>query len=315
MVFLILAIFLYSQNHWVKTTNISFTDNTLNATESNKIKNAMETYKIKNETETDKIRDNTKTDKIKNNMETNKIKIVQISDLHGNLLSKNNDKLVKQIKDQVADVIVVTGDFIDQKTKNLRDMASLMNRLNKLCPLIYIPGNHEYWLEDMSEWEKELSLFGLEMTQNRTKTIQIRNSSISILGLDEAAIAIGCEEQKNLFRNLSEKSGIKIVLSHYPENFAMMGESSYKNYLFNIQFSGHAHGGQIFIPFVGGLYAPGQGFLPKYYKGVYRSDNSSDPNLLSNNPVMVVNRGLGNSIIPQRIFNRPEIIVTTINVN
>ena len=65
---------------------------------------------------------------------------------------------------------------------------------------------------------------------------------------------------------------------------------------------GHSHGGQVRIPFIGGLVAPDQGLFPKYTSGYYTKDEST----------MYVSRGLGNSIIPIRIFNRPEIIVVTL---
>ena len=70
----------------------------------------------------------------------------------------------------------------------------------------------------------------------------------------------------------------------------------------DLVFSGHAHGGQVRLPFIGGLYAPGQGLFPKYTRGIYKQNNTS----------MVVSRGLGNSIFPIRVFNRPELVVVTL---
>ena len=89
----------------------------------------------------------------------------------------------------------------------------------------------------------------------------------------------------------------KLLLSHRPEQFEVYVERG-----IDVVFSGHAHGGQFRIPGLGGLVAPGQGFFPTYTSGIYNKGDSR----------MVVSRGLGNSIIPIRIFNRPEIVVVTL---
>ena len=63
-------------------------------------------------------------------------------------------------------------------------------------------------------------------------------------------------------------------------------------------FSGHAHGGQVRLPFIGGIIAPGQGFFPEYTEGAHVKDNTT----------MYISRGLGNSICPLRLFNYPEVV-------
>jgi hypothetical protein len=90
---------------------------------------------------------------------------------------------------------------------------------------------------------------------------------------------------------------LKILLAHRPELFSVYGE-----YDVDLVLSGHTHGGQIRLPFLGGLIAPSQGFFPKYTSGTYKFGNMT----------VVINRGLGNSVVPQRIFNRPEIILITL---
>ena len=105
-----------------------------------------------------------------------------------------------------------------------------------------------------------------------------------------------------LFNSLEKQEGIKLVLCHYPENFKAIGNKSYYNYKFDVMFSGHAHGGQFRLPFIGGLYAPAQGILPKYTAGYHEGKNNG----------LIISRGLGNSGFPLRLFNRPEIVVLTI---
>ena len=105
-----------------------------------------------------------------------------------------------------------------------------------------------------------------------------------------------------IFQEFAKLPGIKLVLCHYPENFKAIGDKSYYKYKFDLMFSGHAHGGQFRLPFVGGLYAPGQGILPKYAGGMYDLKHTK----------MIVNRGIGNSAFPFRLNNRPEIVVVTL---
>lgn len=88
--------------------------------------------------------------------------------------------------------------------------------------------------------------------------------------------------------------GFCILISHRPEFF-----NEYVATGVDLVLSGHTHGGQFRIPFVGGLVAPHQGFFPKYDVGMYTENNTS----------MIVSRGIGNSIIPIRFNNRPEVIV------
>ena len=90
----------------------------------------------------------------------------------------------------------------------------------------------------------------------------------------------------------------KILLAHRPKMFPL-----YSEYGFDLVLSGHAHGGQVRLPFADGLIAPNQGFFPEYTSGEYKRGNCT----------MIVSRGLGNSIIPQRLFNHPEIVVLTLS--
>ena len=144
-------------------------------------------------------------------------------------------------------------------------------------------------------------------------TIKIKDNIINILGLVEKRVDKGemfyskinsryeIENVDSLFRKLENLIGIKIVLSHYPENYEYVGGYSYSKYNFDIMFSGHAHGGQFILPGLGGVFAPGQGLFPKYYKGIYGKKNK-----------LVVSRGLGNSGFPLRLFNRPDLVIVDI---
>lgn len=238
-----------------------------------------------------------------------KVKIVHISDLHSKVFGRNNRVLVKKILKLKPDLILVTGDLIDTSGVNIDDMLELLKTLTLKAPTYYILGNHENRLKNQNEFIKKIKNSGIKLLINEIESKNIKGNNFNILGINENQGSyqnyierrLGKYSYKNyseLFNKLEEKSGVKIVLSHYPENFSLIGEASYNKYNFDIMFSGHAHGGQFIIPFIGGLYAPGQGIFPKYFSGLYEEKNS-----------LIVSRGLGPSRFPLRLFNRPEIIL------
>ena len=107
-------------------------------------------------------------------------------------------------------------------------------------------------------------------------------------------------EYEDLKMGLAE-AGVNVLedqISHRPELFDLYVETE-----MDLVFSGHAHGGQFRLPFIGGLVAPNQGFFPKYDAGLFSVDSTN----------MIVSRGVGNSIIPIRFNNRPEIVVAVLN--
>lgn len=229
-------------------------------------------------------------------------KIVQLSDLHSKAFG---DVLVEKVKEINPDIIVFTGDLVDAKKYDEQTSLVLMENLVEIAPVYYVTGNHEWWSGKYENLESKLENSGVYVLRNVAEELTIDNDSIQIIGVDDPAKAnIGNAEQsileegiKNAIAGL-EKDRFSILLSHRPEMFSL-----YTQYEFDLVFSGHAHGGQVRIPFVGGLVAPNQGFFPKYTEGAHT---------FLENTTMIVNRGLGNSIIPLRVFNRPEIIVVTL---
>lgn len=229
-------------------------------------------------------------------------KIVQLSDLHSKSFG---DVLVEKVQKINPDIIVFTGDLVDSKKYDEQTSLALMKNLVEVAPVYYVTGNHEWWSGEYENLESKLIDTGVYVLRNTAEDITINNDTIQIFGVDDPAKAnIGYAEQSILEEDIQntitrlEKDRFSILLSHRPEMFYL-----YAQYEFDLVFSGHAHGGQVRIPFVGGLVAPNQGFFPKYTEGAHTSDGTT----------MVVNRGLGNSIIPLRIFNRPEIIAVTLH--
>lgn len=254
------------------------------------------------------------TSKIKINCNIkNSIRMVQISDLHSKEFGKNNKRLYKSILSNNPDFVVATGDIINSNMKNIDKIVRFLGDLNKYTAVFYIPGNNEMRCEALEEIIYKLKKEKIYVLENEIISIDIHNEKINILGLVEERIDRGefinhkakskyiYKDAHKLFKELDNKNGLKIVLSHYPENFNAIGKESYSKYKFDLMLSGHAHGGQFILPFIGGLFAPGQGVLPKYYNGLYEDKNK-----------LIVSRGLGNSGFPIRLFNRPNLVVVDI---
>lgn len=239
----------------------------------------------------------------------NNYRILQISDLHGKEFGKSNKTLISKIKKISPNIIVLTGDLINSTDYNEKAFLNLIDELIDICPVYFVTGNHEMNLTECQSMDRKLEERNVTVLRNAPVTIHKNGDSILLLGLDDPQLLYKSENEQNK-RVLSEeldniinadnKNMFKILLSHRPEQFEL-----YAGYDIDLVFAGHAHGGQFRLPFIGGLYAPSQGLFPKYDGGKY----------VLNNSTMIVSRGLGNGSIPQRIFNRPEIVVVTINKN
>lgn len=226
----------------------------------------------------------------------NGYRILHISDLHNKEFGNKQNKILSQIKKINPDIIVVTGDLIDSKKTNIDVAMDLINGAIKVAPIYYVSGNHEAWSGSYNELKPKLEKSGVIVLDNEKTQVSKSNASIDMIGVSD--ISFVESEALELSTLAKNNNNFKILLSHRPELFDI-----YSNSDVNLVFSGHAHGGQFRLPFIGGLIAPDQGFFPKLTEGIHTSNNTS----------MVVSRGLGNSVIPIRIFNRPELIVVTLS--
>ncbi|MDD6235931.1 MAG: metallophosphoesterase [Clostridiales bacterium] len=239
-------------------------------------------------------------------------RIVHLSDLHGKGFGKNNRKLYQSVLDCQPELIAFTGDLIDDSSINIENAASFLSQLNTQVPVIYISGNHEHRGDKFEEIMTALKSAGITVLINELVEMPIKDNQITILGLDEnqGAFRDYYQRQKgkysyhdytDLFATLAQHEGFKLLLSHYPENFAAIGNASYQKYDFDLMLAGHAHGGQFRLPLIGPVIAPGQGFFPTYTEGIH-----------GKHPKLIISRGLGNSEFPFRLFNCPEIVEITV---
>lgn len=235
----------------------------------------------------------------------------QLSDLH----SKPFKKVLVKLNEIKPDVIFITGDYINDQGKNKDKMLEYGKELLKIAPVFYITGNHERRLDYFDDLMKELKSIGFNVLLNEEAVTDICGNKVAILGLDENQASFEAYKQRKqgifkyqdmskYFDNFCKNDCLKIVLSHFPENFEMIKENNFSQYNFDIQFSGHAHGGQFILPFVGPVFSPGQGLFPKYARGSFGTK-----------PMLIVSRGLGNAEFPFRLFNHPEINIVTFKSN
>jgi uncharacterized protein len=229
--------------------------------------------------------------------------IVHLTDLHNKSFGDNQQRLLTRVEQADPDVIFFTGDLIDQDTEDMTNSIILMRELADLAPTYFVTGNHEWWSGNYETLETELLNSGVHVLRNESVEITKNEQSIQLIGIDDPAQSINSDSTAVLEEYIQfaakdiDDEEFRILLSHRPEVFSM-----YTDYEMQLVFTGHAHGGQIRLPFLGAVAAPDQGFFPEYTAGKYTQNNTT----------MVVNRGLGNSVIPVRVFNRPEIIVTTL---
>jgi len=234
----------------------------------------------------------------------NNFKIVQLSDLHSKDFYKDNNTLVAKIKSQKPDIIVITGDLVDRRKYNEEIAISFIDKIKPIAPIYYVNGNHEGWSGKFASLEKKLKESGVFVLRNESVFYEKGKEKIQILGVDDPAFNTTGFSEDYMNEDIMKgellkvnNNNFRILLSHRPEFFELYVDNN-----IDLVFTGHAHGGQIIIPFIGGLYSPNQGLWPKYYEGMHAKNSTT----------MVLSRGLGNSVAPQRIFNRPEIVSVTL---
>lgn len=232
-------------------------------------------------------------------------KIAHISDLHNTELGKNNGKITEILRQQKPDIIAITGDLVDSSRTDTDKAIDFIKEAVKIAPCYYVTGNHEAWLgnDAYKNFEKQLIDCGVNVLHNQKVLIEKDGAVIQLAGIDDPAFYDKADYVKesiidNKLSEIQLEDYYTVLLSHRPEVIDV-----YAKYNIDLVLSGHAHGGQFRLPFIGGIYAPNQGFFPDYDAGSYKKSNT----------VMIVSRGLGNSVIPVRLNNRPEVVITKLH--
>jgi len=228
-------------------------------------------------------------------------KIVQFSDTHlGSDYSLTQlQGLVENINDQNPDLIVFTGDLIDNSAiyKEKNEISPILMQLKATYGKYAIYGNHDVGGAGKTVYSQVLTNAEFTILENASKTIQLKDGhEFSIIGLDD--YLLGKPNPKNAFKKIN-KNAFSILLVHEPDIANRLNE-----YPIDVQLSGHSHGGQVKLPFHKAIYTPP--LATKYTEGLYEIKKSLKPMKL------YVNRGIGTTRLPVRFFSQPELSVFTL---
>ena len=228
-------------------------------------------------------------------------RIAHVSDLHNAEMGEDNEKLLAMLREADPDMIAITGDLIDSRNTDVEIALQFVQEAMKIAPCYYVTGNHEARVNEYEELKTGLISAGVIILEDVQTEISIEGETITLIGVNDPSFQtdylFGDSEtvmSSKLTELHTDRDGFTILLSHRPELF-----DTYADHDVDLVLSGHAHGGQFRLPFIGGVVAPNQGLFPEYDAGIYTEGNTS----------MLVSCGIGNSILPFRINNRPEVIL------
>lgn len=249
-------------------------------------------------------------------------KMVVISDLHDHEFGKDNEKLIRCVKEQDPEMIILDGDMLNEDSKSDRVPVRLVKGLAEIAPVYYALGNHELDYIGAAEGKKmqkhpedsglvkDLTDAGACVLEEGYRDVEIGGCKVRIGGMYEYAFALdGDNSAENLtgdvrdfLEEFQNTDRYKIMLCHRPDSFVFGDASDY--WKINLVISGHDHGGQVVIPFKGGLYGGDQGWFPPYVHGLYRTGRIR----------LFVTSGLSSEKqkLP-RWNNRPEIAVLNVH--
>ena len=231
-------------------------------------------------------------------------RIAQVSDLHNAEFGEENGDLINLLQAEQPDMIALTGDLVDSVHTDMDRAVKFAGEAVQIAPCYFVTGNHEARLkEQYEELEQRLEEIGVTVLRDEAVNLEREGGSIQLIGLDDPRFEEQDEELEDSLAYFEEKlsamelaDSYRILLSHRPETFGV-----YVSQQIDLVLTGHAHGGQFRLPVIGGVIAPNQGLFPKYDAGLYAEGKTN----------MIVSRGLGNSILPFRVNNRPEVVIVT----
>lgn len=237
-------------------------------------------------------------------------RILHISDLHNKSFGAGQKKLLQICAEASPDFIVITGDLIDKRRTRFEDIEPALDLANgaaRIAPTFFVCGNHEITSGYYERFREELMRCGVVVLDDETVELRSGGDVITLAGIQNVNLYSDLKKEeadaeKDFHARLDEltqkvETPFSILLSHRPDLFQWYIDAGY-----SLTFCGHAHGGQVRIPGLGGVLSPHQGFFGKYTEGLHIKSGQG----------MNVSRGLGNSGFPLRIFNRPELVLVTL---
>mgnify|MGYP004711617737 CR=1 FL=1 len=228
--------------------------------------------------------------------------IVQLSDIHNVDYKKFKEDFFESVKSCDPDVIFITGDIVSSYPPSCENSIEIISRLTGISDVYFVSGNHEAWEDEQyGKMREAFKRYGVRELENESVFLEKDGGKINLIGIIDPELFGGMDKRRALIERTMTKlvrdDMYNIMLFHRPEYFDEICRSGVQ-----LAFTGHAHGGQFILPFIGGVIAPGQGLFPEYTEGIYTSDKTQ----------MVVSRGIGQSMLPFRINNSPEIVLVTL---
>lgn len=227
------------------------------------------------------------------------MRIALISDIHGKEFGERNEVLLKKVAKLDPDIIAVTGDIVHEGVP-LSILPPLAKGLSQIAPTYYVTGNHEWATHQVPEIKELLSSNGVRVLSNEYVMFEREGQRLALLGADDNN---GNADQKTIAEladEVRDKEGqdtYLLLLSHRNNRY-----KTYEAARIDLTLSGHAHGGQVRIPFTDGLIGPHREFLPEYTAGRYPLAYGE----------MFVSRGLSDQWPAFRLFNRPDLPLLTL---
>ena len=243
------------------------------------------------------------------------LKVVVIGDLHDHEFGEDNEKLVEKIAEQEPDLILLDGDILNGDSSSAEVPVNLIARLKETAPVYYALGNHEitYMEQVDSRLTEELTAAGAVVLDKEYVDLEAGGVPIRLGGMYAYAFGPDRKTGENralaapadtvaFLREFQDTDRLKIMMSHRPDSF-IFGDAS-EVWVVDLVVSAHDHGGQVVLPFLGGMYGGDQGWFPPYIHGLYQIGKIQ----------LFVTSGLGtNRELVPRFNNPPEIAVLTID--
>ena len=217
--------------------------------------------------------------------------VLQLSDLHSKQFSNNQESLLKTIESQKYDLVAITGDLVDKDNPDIEPAMELVKQL-KRKPIYFVPGNHDWWTGFQTK--QPLIAEGVHVLENTAEKYSKGNQHIWLMGVDDPYLG---KDLLDVALEQVDDSSTKVLLAHAPNILTTASDNK-----IDLVLVGHTHGGQVRIPLVGAVVVPGQELFPKYDYGIYHSKTTT----------MIINCGLGESVLPIRFDNKPEIVLVTL---
>lgn len=230
-------------------------------------------------------------------------RIVQLSDLHLAQFGEDNGRLLELTAAQKPDIIALTGDFLQSGTLKQRGQAESLEPLFKslagIAPCYFVSGNHDWASGDIEELAEVLEKAGIKYLRNEYVTLEREGETIVLAGV---------EDPNGYAGQLKPDELVDIIETEQPDSFRVLlahrnyWATEYPDLEVDIILCGHAHGGVVRLPFLGGVVGNEGDFFPAYEDGVHSVERYE----------LVVSRGLGNSATPLRFLNNPEIVTVAL---